>query len=501
MPREFRAPQPRAGKASSNLELYFSVFLFCSISSILLGYLALQGVKSVLGSRLRRRSVAVRNALKKRVTGRTKERPVVIGFFHPYCNAGGGGERVLWTAIRATQQEYPHVICAVYSGDIDAAAETILSKVQQRFGINLDTNRVEIVFLKKRHLVSAKRWPRFTLAGQSAGSIPLVYEAISALVPDIFIDTMGYAFTLPAVSFLLDIPVAAYVHYPTISTDMLEKVPSQRWAKLVYWRAFAKVYSWVGSAGDVVMTNSSWTRGHILSLWGKGRDPAVVYPPCDTKALRELDITKERERSILCLAQFRPEKDHALLLKAFAKLLKDVDPAMATGPEKVNLVLIGSVRGAEDAQRVESLKKLAQKLGVDVNVEFVCDAPWPEVIRRLGKAWVGANAMWNEHFGIGVVEYMAAGLIPVVHDSAGPKMDIVVPLDGQPTGFHATDEGSFAQAFHQALTLPKPEVNAMRARARAQSDKFSEKVFDDAWLDRTARLLELESKMRAARRT
>ena len=27
--------------------------------------------------------------------------PTVVGFFHPYCNAGGGGERVLWVAIRA----------------------------------------------------------------------------------------------------------------------------------------------------------------------------------------------------------------------------------------------------------------------------------------------------------------------------------------------------------------------------------------------------------------
>ncbi len=31
--------------------------------------------------------------------------PVVVGFFHPYCNAGGGGERVLWVAIRAIQQK------------------------------------------------------------------------------------------------------------------------------------------------------------------------------------------------------------------------------------------------------------------------------------------------------------------------------------------------------------------------------------------------------------
>lgn len=28
-----------------------------------------------------------------------------VGIFHPYCNAGGGGERVLWCAIRALQNK------------------------------------------------------------------------------------------------------------------------------------------------------------------------------------------------------------------------------------------------------------------------------------------------------------------------------------------------------------------------------------------------------------
>ena len=28
---------------------------------------------------------------------------LLFGFFHPYCNAGGGGERVLWVAIKALQ--------------------------------------------------------------------------------------------------------------------------------------------------------------------------------------------------------------------------------------------------------------------------------------------------------------------------------------------------------------------------------------------------------------
>lgn len=27
-----------------------------------------------------------------------------VGIFHPYANAGGGGERVLWCAIRALQE-------------------------------------------------------------------------------------------------------------------------------------------------------------------------------------------------------------------------------------------------------------------------------------------------------------------------------------------------------------------------------------------------------------
>jgi len=35
---------------------------------------------------------------------------------------------------------------------------------------------------------------------------------------------MGYAFTFHVVSLLGNIPIGAYVHYPTISTDMLKRV-------------------------------------------------------------------------------------------------------------------------------------------------------------------------------------------------------------------------------------------------------------------------------------
>ena len=39
---------------------------------------------------------------------------------------------------------------------------------------------------------------------------------------------MGYAFTFHVVSLLGRIPVGAYVHYPTISTDMLARIKSRK---------------------------------------------------------------------------------------------------------------------------------------------------------------------------------------------------------------------------------------------------------------------------------
>lgn len=40
----------------------------------------------------------------------------IIAFFHPFCNAGGGGERVLWSAIKGLQRQYPEHCIVIYSG-------------------------------------------------------------------------------------------------------------------------------------------------------------------------------------------------------------------------------------------------------------------------------------------------------------------------------------------------------------------------------------------------
>lgn len=44
--------------------------------------------------------------------------------------AGGGGERVLWAAIRATQNRWPNAVCVVYTGDHEASKDIIIQSVQ-----------------------------------------------------------------------------------------------------------------------------------------------------------------------------------------------------------------------------------------------------------------------------------------------------------------------------------------------------------------------------------
>lgn len=153
----------------------------------------------------------------------------------------------------------------MYTGDVDADAREILKKAQNRFNVKVSEKDVNFVFLRRRGWVVAERYPYFTMLGQSLGSMVLGMEAALKYPPDVFIDTMGYAFTFPIFKYLASSSVGAYVHYPTISTDMLRRVrarskshnnnkfvasnPFLTSIKLFYYKVFAWV-SGVTILGD-----------------------------------------------------------------------------------------------------------------------------------------------------------------------------------------------------------------------------------------------------------
>lgn len=79
--------------------------------------------------------------------------------------------------------------------------------------------------------------------------------------------------------------------------------------KLIYYRLFAQLYGMVGRNAHSAMCNSSWTAAHIQDIWGVRA--AVVWPPCNTDKLQKLHL-EGRQRVVVSLGQFRPEKNHAL---------------------------------------------------------------------------------------------------------------------------------------------------------------------------------------------
>eukprot|EP01034_Spumella_vulgaris_P021323 gene21323-27353_t len=403
------------------------------------------------------------------------------------------------------------------------------------------------------------------VASECYGSVFVGLECLCRLAPDVYIDTIGAAFTYPLVKSLTTARVVAYVHYPIISRDMLNKVREQRPAhnnasaitssvtvsslKLLYYQLFARCYSLVGSCADQVVVNSSWTRGHIAELWGFDKQrgdvsvdglcqpcddiPGVsedqmktrveskiksasvdkttntniknrlhlIYPPCNTTDLHkniklQRAVHKDGKRLVVSIGQFRPEKDHFLQIRAL-RALKDVSDRY----DDVVLVIIGSTRNDEDKRLQESLAKEALSLGLQDSVRFEVNQPYSVLLQYMQCAVIGLHSMWNEHFGISVVEMMAAGLVVIAHNSGGPLMDIVhaptvtpaseavlqsgegvtksvVKFDENSTGFLAETAEQYSR-YMQAVLDNYPDYEGLKAVARRSTLRFSDEFFMD----------------------
>ncbi|XP_059062375.1 GDP-Man:Man(3)GlcNAc(2)-PP-Dol alpha-1,2-mannosyltransferase [Achroia grisella] len=436
--------------------------------------------------------------IKERKRQRRNHDGANVAFFHPYCNAGGGGERVLWVAIKAVLERYPNTNIYIYTVET-AEAKTILDKAQNQFNVKLQDANINFIRLSTQFVIEVKMYPYFTLLLQNLGSMIMGMEAFMKLNPDIYIDTTGFAFTYPIFRYLAQCPVGCYVHYPTITSAMMRRVqhrivaynnssliarnPLFTWIKLFYYKIFGWLYGIVGRCADIVMVNGSWTEGHIEELWDVPEKTYKVYPPCEVSELKQLrSLVKDTDPiNILSVAQFRPEKDHPLMLQALYEL-RNLLVKNELLWNKIKLILVGSCRNAEDEERVQNLKDLSKHLSLEDNVQFVVNAPYGRLLQLYQTSTVGLHAMWNEHFGISVVECMAAGLIMVAHRSGGPLGDIVHTADDTRTGFLATEADEYARAILEVIALPIDERKRIVQAARASVGRFSEAEFEKSFL-------------------
>lgn len=422
-----------------------------------------------------------------------------IGIFHLYCSSGGGGERVLWHTVRILLDRYPTYTIYIYTQkDLYDDSLQILSKARDLFKIDLLSDgraieRLEFVPLSLSSLVEAKKYPFLTLLMQNFMSILVAIQAAYYIIPEVYLETIGFTYTLPVFKFSGS-TVIAYVHYPTISSDMIHNVLTSshaafnnreifvrssfmRRVKLIYYKTLAYLYGFAGRRADLVMVNSSWTKKHIESLWKISAK--VVYPPCDVDSFKSLKLDRfgvpnnKKGINVISIAQFRPEKNHEMQIEAFDMFLN------STNCPESRLTLYGGCRDDSDHKRVKYLKDLIHRLDLSSRVDIIVNASFEKLLDGLREADAAIHTMANEHFGIVILEFMAAGLITVAHNSGGPKADII---DNEVDGYLASEMEDFADTLEQIRRMSCVERQMIRTRAVKKSDQFSVRVFESSFI-------------------
>ncbi|RNC52517.1 glycosyl transferase, partial [Trypanosoma cruzi] len=164
-----------------------------------------------------------------------------VGFLHPSAAAGGGGERVLWVAMRAIQlddmrrgitRRYVLYCSRIGEDGVDddkRGEKRLLQIVQQQFHILLPMP-IEVVFLRPSltRLLSGEHYPFLTLLLQAVcGSVVLFYETciVNSITP-IVIESVGIPGIYPLLALLAGTRIISYTHYPSITSIMTKRVES-----------------------------------------------------------------------------------------------------------------------------------------------------------------------------------------------------------------------------------------------------------------------------------
>ncbi|EPY19954.1 alpha-1,2-mannosyltransferase [Strigomonas culicis] len=416
-----------------------------------------------------------------------------VGFLHHAAAVGGGGERVLWVMIDQLQRnDASKGITREYVLFINSDSSTnngLAQLVERQFKIKL-IKPLRLVFLRPSltKWLSGDEYPCLTLFLQTVfgGALLFIDCAVLNRMTPVVIETVG----IPMVYWLLRVfvgtTVVSYTHYPIISSTMLSRVsnaqvsttnhgvavtnPIVRKIKYVYYYIFYYLYKVMGQFPVIVFANSSWTLGHLKKIFAP-RDVRLLYPPCDVKGFftESLPIA-ERKPLIVSVGQFRPEKNHMLQLRAFHRCLHDL-------PSDATLVLMGGVRNDADRARVEQLRGEAERLGLAQRVRFEVNTPFDNVRHLLNTGLVGLHTMTDEHFGIVIVEYLAAGCIVLAHKSGGVQLDIV---NDPSLGFLANTEELYAQQMVRIFSLWKSDIAALQSiqqKGAAHAKTFSDEAF------------------------
>jgi len=214
-----------------------------------------------------------------------------------------------------------------------------------------------------------------------------------------------------------------YMHYPTFAL-LKENPVNMKYFSSLFWRAYFIPYEGVQRflikrfLNSLILTNSIFSKKAIRKYTGK--DAIIVHPPVDVETFAYAAKRDVREDLVISCGRYSPEKNYEFILEVAEKLKN----------KPIRFIIVGASSGRVSRKYYEKLERIrrAKKLK---NVELLRDLDFSKLLALYGKAKVYLHAMRYEHFGISIVEAMAAGLVPVVHRSGGPWEDILKAQQGR----------------------------------------------------------------------
>jgi glycosyltransferase involved in cell wall biosynthesis len=352
---------------------------------------------------------------------------------HPRLSVKGGGERVAIHSILAAIKAGHEV--SLLSEEFDEAS------FEDFYGCLGLFDKVDRSYYPAFKPVLG---PRFLLYQRLIYHWLRIKKAVSRDSFDVVLSTQDIGY-VPSTS----AHVVQYCYFPEYFSHLQTGSSSPIW-RLYYRPASAYYRNRVRRVG-ILLSVSDFTRGFVEKKWE--RDSRTVYPPCPVEAFSELSKVQKRENLVVTVGRIVPEKRFHM----FVELARIVP--------KTRFVAIGSLSD-EASVYYERLKKTAPE-----NVSFVL-SPLRKVKDLLGRAMAYVHCAENEHFGITIVEAMAAGCVPIVHDSGGPREIVTGNV-----GFRWSD---LSTAARQITSLAENDHlrRGFSAASSARAKQFRPEVFE-----------------------
>jgi len=211
---------------------------------------------------------------------------------------------------------------------------------------------------------------------------------------DVLIDTISNAI-LPGTDI-------AYIHFPLL------KRLSPTFKNRVFYLPYRVLTRGIKELDQkVIFSNSKFTAEAVREAIGVRAH--VLYPPVSTFLLNhsKSDFNKPRNDVAVTVARISAGKN-LTIIPYIAKLTD----------KNISFVIVGIL---ESKKALHSILKLIKKLEVSDRVKILTDVTKDQLRTILLNSKVYFHPTINEHFGVSIVEAMASGCTPIVHDSGGPK--------------------------------------------------------------------------------